>query len=274
MNVFFASRTPAPITDDIRTRPLYVTNCGYYHNITENISILRKFPREDYHILYVKSGKILVENETLTDGWFYVYAPGERQCYTYTACERCHYLWVHFLGTDVPEIFRQLGLASGAFHLNDRTGDMEKIWLLLCDAVQFRQGNPDGYAASLLLSALHLMTAPRISRSPFSGAAKLLEDFTAKVTVPALAQKYRMSTGHFIECFKKAYGAAPMQYRAGKQFEQAKLLIREMDIPISAVAELCGFYDPLYFSRQFKKYAGVSPTEYKKQISDHEITKK
>ena len=31
---------------------------------------------------------------------------------------------------------------------------------------------------------------------------------------------------------------------------------------ITAIASMVGFEDPLFFSRQFKKYFGVSPTEF------------
>ena len=82
--------------------------------------------------------------------------------------------------------------------------------------------------------------------------------------MPELAKRYRMSTGYFIESFKSVYGATPMNYRAAKQSEQAKLLLRDTDLSVSAVAELCGFSDPLYFSRRFRKYTGMSPTEFRR----------
>ena len=79
-----------------------------------------------------------------------------------------------------------------------------------------------------------------------------------------------MSVGHFIESFKKAYGYTPMNYRAMKQFDNAKILLKEMDLPISTISEMCGFADPLYFSRQFKKRMGISPTEYRNQFNKRE----
>jgi AraC-like DNA-binding protein len=35
---------------------------------------------------------------------------------------------------------------------------------------------------------------------------------------------------------------------------------------ISAVSEACGFSDPLYFSRVFKKRFGKSPVAYRKEF--------
>ncbi len=122
--------------------------------------------------------------------------------------------------------------------------------------------------AILLWSLLTLMATPSVERSPFSRAASQLENVTVPVSVEELATKYHMSVGHFIRSFKKAYGYTPMSYRIIKQIEQAKNFLSEMDINISTVSELCGFSDPLYFSRQFKRHTGMSPTEYKNKFRE------
>ena len=38
---------------------------------------------------------------------------------------------------------------------------------------------------------------------------------------------------------------------------------RYSEYTVSQIAEACGYSDPLYFSRVFKKYFGVAPSEYK-----------
>jgi AraC-like DNA-binding protein len=264
MKKFYASRNPVVPGDEEKSRWLYVTNCGYYRGITEDSRTVRSVGRSDYHLIYCKSGRILTGGEVLTDGDFRIYAPGEPQDYTYAAGEQTSYLWAHFVGTAVTDILARLELESGIYHFNDRTDEAEKLWLMLCDVVGARQNNSNDYAASLMLAALNLITLKKPARLPFSGAAALLEDFTAEVRVPELAKRYRMSTGYFIESFKSVYGATPMNYRAAKQMEQAKILLRDTDLSISAVAEMSAFSDPLYFSRRFRKYTGMSPTEFRR----------
>lgn len=41
-------------------------------------------------------------------------------------------------------------------------------------------------------------------------------------------------------------------------------------LSVSAAAAKVGFNDPLYFSRVFRKNTGMSPSEYRKQILNHE----
>lgn len=213
---------------------------------------------------------MLVNGELLSQGSFRIYVPSEHQDYTYLADEHSNYFWVHFIGTQVESILSSLKLGTGVFHFNERLEEAEKLWLLLCESTFFKRDNTDEYSAALLLALLNLLATPKEARSPFSKAAKLLEDMTVKITVPELAQKYHMSVGHFIQSFREAYGYTPMNYRAIKQFDQAKILLKEMDMPVSAVSEMCGFTDPLYFSRQFKKHVGMCPSQYRNQFKERE----
>lgn len=70
--------------------------------------------------------------------------------------------------------------------------------------------------------------------------------------------------------FKKETGATPHDYLLSLRMElAARLLLSGMSnqysrYSVSQVAEMCGFAEPLYFSRVFKKYYGAPPSEYGK----------
>ena len=69
--------------------------------------------------------------------------------------------------------------------------------------------------------------------------------------------------------FKKETGATPHEYLLHERMKLAQGLIlggmsnRYSEYTVSQIAEACGYSDPLYFSRVFKKYFGVAPSEYK-----------
>ena len=69
--------------------------------------------------------------------------------------------------------------------------------------------------------------------------------------------------------FKKQTGVTPHDYLNGMRMDLAQSLIsckvanRYSDYTVAQLAEACGFSDPLYFSRLFKKKFGASPSEYK-----------
>ena len=68
--------------------------------------------------------------------------------------------------------------------------------------------------------------------------------------------------------FKKEVGVSPSDYLLKERMSLAQQLIsggvtnRFSSYTVSQIAEACGFSEPLYFSRVFKKYFGVSPSEY------------
>ena len=68
--------------------------------------------------------------------------------------------------------------------------------------------------------------------------------------------------------FKKETGLTPHQYLTDKRLESAANTLSTFygKWNISETARLCGFNEPLYFSRLFKRKFGVSPRDY---ISEH-----
>ena len=83
-------------------------------------------------------------------------------------------------------------------------------------------------------------------------------------------KKFPLNYDYLRRLFKKEVGVSPREYLLNGRMELARgiilggLSIRYSDYTVSQLAEACGFADPLYFSRVFKKYFGVSPSEYGK----------
>ncbi len=72
------------------------------------------------------------------------------------------------------------------------------------------------------------------------------------------------STEYLTRLFKRETGMTPLQYLKNRRLENAASILAVMygRGNISETAQLCGFSDPLYFSRQFRKKFGVSPRDY------------
>lgn len=63
--------------------------------------------------------------------------------------------------------------------------------------------------------------------------------------------------------FKKEVGVTPHRYLNDFRLQMsAQYLSQSDDLNVSEVFRLCGFREPLYFSRMFKKKYGMSPTAY------------
>lgn len=73
--------------------------------------------------------------------------------------------------------------------------------------------------------------------------------------------------------FKKETGTTPRDFLLKERMTLAGQLLSSgisnkfSSYSISQVAEACGYSEPLYFSRVFKKYFGISPSGYKLELS-------
>ncbi len=80
--------------------------------------------------------------------------------------------------------------------------------------------------------------------------------------------------------FKKEMGVTPHEYLVDCRMGLARELItsgvgnRYSNYSVGQIAEACGFAEPLYFSRVFKKYFGMSPSEASRAWTVSEAIKK
>jgi two-component system response regulator YesN len=83
------------------------------------------------------------------------------------------------------------------------------------------------------------------------------------LTLEFISSKFFLNRTYFSELFSKEAGESFKKYVNRIRIEKAKRLLVSQKMKASAVAELVGFNDPVYFSIIFKKYTGMPPGEYK-----------
>ena len=67
----------------------------------------------------------------------------------------------------------------------------------------------------------------------------------------------------FFTIFKEESGYNFIEYLTNVRMDRAKELLDNSDLSMKEICAMCGYTDPNYFSRSFKKNVGVTPTEYK-----------
>ncbi|MBR1660331.1 MAG: helix-turn-helix transcriptional regulator [Oscillospiraceae bacterium] len=79
------------------------------------------------------------------------------------------------------------------------------------------------------------------------------------------------SLDHIRRRFQQAMGMTPIEYLKQVRLQYAKRLLRQrgrLHFPINEIALMCGYYDPAYFCRLFRKETGRSPSEYARGAAD------
>lgn len=86
-----------------------------------------------------------------------------------------------------------------------------------------------------------------------------------------LAQMMNCHPTHLIRCFKKQYGASPIQMLIRIRLNRACGLLMDPDLSITAIAYSVGFSSASYFCKQFKARFQCSPKEYRSHLSDKHV---
>lgn len=104
------------------------------------------------------------------------------------------------------------------------------------------------------------------SHNPVSRFRQMLErDFRRQHRVQAFADRLGLTAGHLNFLCKKHLGRSAGEIIRSRVHVEAQRLLVHTDLSAAAVAQTLGYEDPAYFSRAFKKIAGVAPTTYRSQ---------
>lgn len=89
------------------------------------------------------------------------------------------------------------------------------------------------------------------------------ENFSQKITIAQLAELVNYTPTHFINLFTKVFGMSPGKYLINTRLENAEFLLVLTDFTIAEIAEKCGYNNPSFFVKHFKKKYGLTPSQYR-----------
>lgn len=97
-------------------------------------------------------------------------------------------------------------------------------------------------------------------------AARIKESPAQTPPISELAGNAGYSVDHFSRVFLKITGQRPQDYVINAKIERSRQLLAESDLTIGSIAEVVGFQDIFYFSRQFRQRTGATPTEFRRGL--------
>lgn len=103
-------------------------------------------------------------------------------------------------------------------------------------------------------------------RSLVEEVTQLIWERQGNIRVRDLEEKTMYSSRYIQSVVGSQVGVAPKQLCAQIRFQQALfLLCRYPQITLSQIAQILGYSDQAHFSREFKRFSGISPTIYQKK---------
>jgi len=89
------------------------------------------------------------------------------------------------------------------------------------------------------------------------------ENYESDISLVRIAEHVNFNPSYLSRLFKKAYGQTLSEYIWDFKFKKAQDMLREDSIRISAISDKLGFESKAYFTRFFKRMAGMTPKEYR-----------
>ena len=90
------------------------------------------------------------------------------------------------------------------------------------------------------------------------------EHLGENLSLAAMAAELHISQYHFCRLFKQSTGMIPHHYLMQQRLDRAKQLLRLPELTVMYIAIECGFANHSHFAKYFRRYTGVSPTQFRK----------
>lgn len=95
------------------------------------------------------------------------------------------------------------------------------------------------------------------------------EHYKEKIVLEDIAKEFNYSVGHLCRKFKLDIGDSIVNYIIKYRISMAmKLLFERQDLSIEEIALDVGFNDVQFFDKTFKKLVGMTPGQYRKEVSE------
>lgn len=255
-----------------------------------------KYPLHDHPLFELNMAlegeqHFLVDGREITVGAgdILLLKPGEaHSCSTHPG-RGMTYLCIHF-GVDEPELKLQLGRIGASLH-GPGSPLWEALYPLLADmgapgTMEREIGSNKMKSLSLcleLISALSRLLADppegflretgrndRLAMeiadkigSLASEQPRLDKDELMKRGIAGIASELGYSPTYCARLFKSVYGVSPRQYLSTVKLRESQLLLLNRELTMEQIAERLGFRDAAHFSKQFKRWTDLSPSEYR-----------
>ena len=92
-------------------------------------------------------------------------------------------------------------------------------------------------------------------------------EYMNDISLDDISRRINISSYYFSKLFKEETGVNFIEYLTDLRMEKSKELLASPNMSIKDICVSVGYQDPNYFSRIFKKINGVTPSEYREQIT-------
>lgn len=92
------------------------------------------------------------------------------------------------------------------------------------------------------------------------------DNYKKDISLDEVSREVDISPYYFSKLFKQETGGNFIEYLTEVRLRNARELLKDSGLSIKEICAESGYSDPNYFSRIFKKYEGVTPSEFRERL--------
>jgi AraC family transcriptional regulator, arabinose operon regulatory protein len=267
----------AALRDKPLLRGLMAAGAGYFPKAAGH---LRRRPRglDQAILIYCVKGGGWCELSgclhTVRAGDLLVLPPGAPHTYGAHVSNPWTIHWIHAAGDNLREYLKELAVSAQTpvawmgedlelvrlFHEVTKALERGASFLNLLQA-----SHALAHLLALLIRHRHERhrDTPDVVQKVAQCIVYMSEHLDQSLRVPALAALASLSPAHFSVLFKEQTGCSPRDYLHLLRIHRACQLLQSTTLNVKEIGARLGYQDQFHFSRQFKAFQGVSPSDYR-----------
>jgi AraC-like DNA-binding protein len=187
--------------------------------------------------------------------------------------DRWEYFWISMSGQEAVRVHRVIQATTGpVFRL--RAEAVEQV-ASCCLRLIEGEGETAGAASAIAYEAAAAVydavfgsQGAASHEGERAGIGRVVDfvrtNLAESLSVGRLAEIAGFSRAHFSRAFAASEGMPPAEYvLQARMRHAARLLTGHALLPVKEIALLCGFDDPNYVAKVFRRFFGTSPTEFR-----------
>ncbi|MDQ0871427.1 AraC family transcriptional regulator of arabinose operon [Paenibacillus sp. V4I3] len=255
---------------------IQLISCGYNFKHWDGVTIDRPVGAGNYAFVLFKSN-----SEVILDGKSFV---AEKNSYLIFQPSTPHLYrelekpfvndWFHCDGTEIQDFLLELN-----FPLDTPVKAADPLLITKCimELHSINQlGGPlrdkiiDSDIRTLFMKLRNLLDRPTLPDKTsryFSQFSELRNELYSSPqtnrSVEKLASCMNLSKSYFQHIYKELFGCSVVIDIINSRLEYAKYLLENSSLSIAAISKMCGYENDTHFMRQFKKFVGFTPSQFK-----------
>ncbi len=181
--------------------------------------------------------------------------------------------WVAAAGFASEDILRHFGFDEPRIFQLENIGVLEHNFRKMHEALAgdriFGNYRAAGYLYDFLIELYRLTLTVNTGVAANSAVVRAIDhinnNFKDEITMEQLCEVSGVSKQHLCRLFRAALNSRPMEYAAKRRIQAAKELLSNTNISVEDIALDTGFCTSSYFCKLFKRYEGITPTQFRRE---------